>query len=45
MIITTKSSMDTNTRVESKCSILNDTLIKNFGADLNLARIQDLKFY
>lgn len=40
MIITTKSSMDTNTRVESKISILNDTLIKIFGADLNKARIK-----
>lgn len=40
MIITTKSSMDTNTRVESKISILNDALIKIFGSDLNLARIK-----
>jgi hypothetical protein len=32
--------MDTNTRVESKISILNDTLIKIFGADLNKARIK-----
>jgi len=29
-----------NTRIESKISVLNDTLIKVFRADLNLARIK-----
>ena len=34
-----------NTRVESKISVLNDTLIKIFGADLNLARIKFIALF
>lgn len=34
-----------NTRIESKISVLNDTLIKVFGADLNLARIKFIALF
>lgn len=45
MKFTTNSSEDMNTRIESKISILNETLIHNFGADLNLARIKFISLF
>lgn len=46
MILTTKSSIDMNTRVESKNSILTNTLVKLFETDrINLARIKFISLF